>query len=190
MTKNSVSIFHQFLVYFLISILLVILLGFMALIVYGLLLGMGPIKFAIAVAVIILILLSISGKVTLPRRVSMVGAYIAGVAFLAFQGLSIILILLLGLPFILFENGLGYLFKAPLRLKVHRMVGRNDINGLILALEDKDWGLRDEAAKALRKIGGKRAIEPLARFDAEVEAQEAAYFYRSRPGGLGVFPWY
>lgn len=63
-------------------------------------------------------------------------------------------------------------FSKP---NVKKLTQRKDVEGLIKALTDKDWGVRGEAAEALGEIKDARAVEPLiqALKDIGVEAAEA-----------------
>ena len=52
---------------------------------------------------------------------------------------------------------------------IEKLKERRDVEGLIRALKDSDWGVRWRAAEALGKIGDRRAVEPL------IEALEDIY---------------
>lgn len=59
------------------------------------------------------------------------------------------------------------LFKS----KVEKMKAKRDVEGLIKALKDEDWNVREAAASALGEIGDKRAVKPLK------DALEAEYVF-------------
>jgi hypothetical protein len=93
------------------------------------------------------------------------------------------------IPLLIVVIVLGWFLIKSLKMviypNVNKLAVKKDVRGLIRALRNDDWGIRGQAAEALREIGDPRASKYLAKYDSELaEMSDDSWMYKSRPSGM------
>jgi hypothetical protein len=98
-------------------------------------------------------------------------------------------LIVVAIPLLIIVIVLGWFLVKSLRMviypNVNKLAVKKNVRGLIRALRNDDWGIRGQAAKALREIGDPRASKYLAKYDSELaEMEDDSWMYKSRPSGM------